>query len=140
MITKVEGVVQIGVSLDHVAGAFAEVAEALAKADINIHGVSRGDKDANSYLFHLVVDKADEAIKIIEAAGKTAMKEHVVSIEASDDEPGLIAKVTRTLANANINIETLYHASLGRGEAAVIYIGVNEADYDKTLQLVQGLL
>jgi hypothetical protein len=139
MITKVEQMVQLVVTLDNVPGALADTTETLAKAGVNVLGLSRGDKEAQDYTVHLVTDKTDAGIAALSAAGKSVTKENVIEVETVENEPGIIAAITRALANAAINIETIYFTSLGQVGTVVVYIGVSESDTEKAIEILNAL-
>ena len=136
---EVKAVTQIKVLIGHVPGSLAKIAEALAKADVNIEGTCHTEGTDDTMPLRLVVDKPDVAKKTIEALGDPVTFERCLAIQSMSDEPGFIAKVARTLGDAHINIEAIYHTSSGRGGHATIYISVDSANMEKALPLIGAL-
>ena len=73
----------------------------------------------------LIVDKTDEAVTVLTAAGFTTKLTDVVAVEI-EDVPGSLAKLMELYQKSQVNIEYLY-ASLGSccegqtGKAVVIF-------------------
>ena len=138
-IMEVKQVTQLKVIVEHAPGSLARIAEALQKADVNIEGMCHTEGTDETMPLRLVADKPDVAKKTIEALGEPVTFEQCLSIQNLDDKPGFIAKVARTLGNASINIEAIYHTSSGRGGHARIYISVDKANLKKAMQLLGSL-
>jgi hypothetical protein len=136
---SVRQVTQLKVIVDHVPGSLARVAEALYKADVNIEGTCHTEGSDETMPFRMVVDKPDVAKKTIEALGNPVTFEECLSIQSVDDKPGFIASVARTLGDARINIEAIYHTSSGRGGHATIYISVDPANLEKARALIKAI-
>ena len=88
----------------------------------------------------LVVDKPDVAKKAIEPLGEPVTMESALSIQTLNDKPGFIAKVARKLADASVNIESIYHTyTSGRGGDATIYISVDKSNLERSMRLMKSL-
>lgn len=135
---EVKQVTQLKVILDHVPGSLARVAEALQKADINIEGACHTEGTDETMPFRLIVDKPDEAKKVIEALGEVVTFEQCLAFRVQGDKPGILARIARTLGDAQINIESIY-ASAGRGSSGTVYISVDPANLERALQLTKSL-
>jgi hypothetical protein len=123
---------QIFVFLENKAGRLGEVTKALAQAQINIRALSIADT-ADFGILRLIVDKENEAIKALNAAGFTTRVTEVVAVEI-DDKPGGLARVMELFQKKNINIEYLYASLEGKeGKAVVIF---KLEDHQKGLQII----
>jgi hypothetical protein len=96
------------IALDNRPGALAEMGEALGRAGVSIEGggawVVHGEGIAH-FLFH---DGAAARIAL-EAAGIRVVAERDVLVQRlRQAEPGQLGKLTRMMAEAGVNIETLY--------------------------------
>lgn len=96
------------IALQHRPGALAEMGEALGRAGVSIKGggacVVNGEGVAH-FLFH---DGA-AARHALEAAGIRVFAQREVLVQRlRQDEPGQLGKLTRSMADAGVNIEGLY--------------------------------
>jgi hypothetical protein len=94
-------------------GALAGATEALAKAGINIEGVS-GDTVAGEGKVHLLFKDGGPARAALSAAGVPISAEREVMILEVVDRPGELARVARALADSGVNIELAYLATESR--------------------------
>lgn len=136
---EVAEAMQISFVLDNVPGALARVAQALQKANVNIEGLCHTETTDKIVRDHMVVDNINVAKDAIMPLAKSASVEKVISLRVFDDRPGFIAAVSKKLGENYINIEIIYHASAGRGSAAVIHLGVANEDYGKALRLLKEI-
>lgn len=96
-------------------GTLAILGEALAGAGINIEGgcaISDGDET----VAHMLIENAERARPIIEAAG-FVVKEELPAISfyvSGDDRPGILSRYARRIADAGVNIERTYLATGSR--------------------------
>src|SRR6185503_14828107 len=96
------------IALENRPGALAEMGEALGRAGVSIEGggafVVKGEGVAH-FLFH---DGA-AARAALEAAGIRVLAEREVLVQRlNQEEPGQLGKINRLMAEAGVNIETLY--------------------------------
>jgi hypothetical protein len=111
---------QISVFLENNAGRLAEVTRVLAQGGINIRAISIADT-ADFGILRLIVDKDDETLRLLNAAGFTTRETKVVAVEISDT-PGSLAAVMELFQKAAVNIEYLYASLEGKtGKAVVIF-------------------
>ena len=103
-------------------GTLADMAELLEKEGINIEGIC-GTKFQGGGFIHILVEDANKARRVLEANGLKISKERDVLIKDIEDRPGTLAKLTRRLANAEVNIEVIYLASKTR-----VVIGVDKIE------------
>lgn len=87
-------------------GMLAALAETLAIASVNIEALAAFGFDEEG-LIRLVVDDADRARRALQEAGLQATEREVLTT-VLEDRPGSLAKMTRQLADAGINIDALY--------------------------------
>ncbi len=97
-------------------GSFARVADALGKAGVNIEGVTEVEG-----IVHLLVEDAAGARKALEGAGLTVAADREVLILTVPDRPGELARITRKIADASVNLTVVYMANNTR-----VVIGVDD--------------
>ena len=98
-----------------------EVTGLLGDVGINIRGFSVSDT-ADYGILRLVVDKPDEALEALKAAGFTVREDDVICIDLPD-MPGGLAGVLKIVAEAGVNIEYVY-------SLVSTYVVINVADVD----------
>ncbi len=99
-------------------GILAKIAQALAEAELNIRAFS-----ADGNRLRILTDSAPAAVLAMGQLGIAAAEHEVLAIHM-DDQPGHLARITKTLADADINIQ---HA-FGDGTAGVVYLRVSDID------------
>jgi hypothetical protein len=109
---SIETATQLAVFLANRPGALARVCEALAKAEINIHALATSDT-VDHTVVRMVVSDPTKALMLLGEAGVLALETEVLMIETAS-QPGVLAKIAESLAEADINIEYVYLAG-GRG-------------------------
>ena len=87
-------------------GSFSRVAEALGKAGVNIEGVTEVEG-----IVHVLVEDAAGARKALDGAGIPVAAERDVLVLNVPDRPGELARITRKLADASVNLTVLYMAN-----------------------------
>lgn len=124
---------QLSIFLENKKGRMAQVTEVLAENDINIVALSVADTSEFGIL-RLIVNNPDKAYEALKAAGFTAMTNYVVAVEVTD-EPGGLARILRTLADAGLNVEYMYaFVERATGRAALIFRFEKESEAIKVLQ------
>jgi len=91
-------------------GVLARLGETLGAADINIDAISAFTGKGKG-IVHLLVDKADEALEVLAAAGIQVSAARDVAVKSLPNEPGALGTACRQLADADINIEQAYIAA-----------------------------
>jgi len=111
---------QLSIFLQNEAGRIADIAEALADADINIRALNIADTPDFGILRMLVSD-VETAVKVLAAKGYVA-KATPVTVAAVSDEVGGLAKILRIMSEGHIDLEYMY-SYLGRssGRAYMIF-------------------
>jgi hypothetical protein len=127
------GIKQISVFLENTTGRLCEVTQTLAKAGINLRAISIADT-ADFGILRLIVDKTDEAVNSLTAAGFTTRQTTVAAVEI-DDKPGSLAVLMELFQKSGINIEYLYASLEGsQGKAVVIF---KLEDHDKGFDILK---
>lgn len=117
---------QIAVFLENKSGRLAEITSVLAKKNINIRALSVADT-ADFGILRLIVDKVDEAKKVLKENGFTVGKTNVIAVEVPDRAGGL-AGVLKTIEAAGINVEYMYAFVNKSGENAVLIFRFDNMD------------
>lgn len=91
-------------------GAAAEVADALGREEVNIEGVCCVPSNGYGEL-HLTVTDVAKARAALHQTGVKVTDEREVLMVDVEDRPGILAEVTRSVADAGINLTTLYLAT-----------------------------
>ena len=112
-------------------GVIAAIGEVLGDRGINIKAAAAFAHEGHGFL-HFVVDDADEATVALKSAGWDVAQRREVLEVSLDDRPGELGRYARRLADAGININTLYTAGAQAGDLEII---VAVEDLDKARRL-----
>jgi hypothetical protein len=91
-------------------GSLANLAEELGREKINIEGLCAVEQNGSANFHLLTTDKA-ATTRAITKVGYKITRETEVIVEHIEDHPGMLGKVTRRLADADINLTTMYLAT-----------------------------
>jgi hypothetical protein len=91
-------------------GQLARLGEVLGGAGINIEAISAFTGQGKG-IVHVLVDRADEALGVLEEAQITVRAARRVVVVPLPDEPGHLGSACRVLADAGVNIEQAYIAA-----------------------------
>jgi hypothetical protein len=94
----------------HSKGSLAILAEELGRESINIEGLCAAEQNGSA-IFHLLTTDKTATTRAIAKVGYKVTKETEVIVERIEDRPGMLGKVTRHLAEAGINLTTVYLAT-----------------------------
>jgi len=97
---------QLAVFLENVPGTLARMCEALAQKGVNVLALTVSDT-VDHAVVRMVVDKADEALGILEEAGMLVVENDVLVAEVPN-RPGALAEIAGKLADSDVNIEYAY--------------------------------
>jgi hypothetical protein len=101
------------VHLDNRPGALARASEALSRTGVNVEGVC-GYGYGDSGAIHFLVTDRETASEALEEAGFPVIRSREVVVEEMSNEPGVIARHARRMADAKINVEAVYLAAGNR--------------------------
>jgi hypothetical protein len=123
----VTNVQQLSVFIENKAGRVSEVTQVLGEAGINIRGFSVSDT-ADFGILRLVVDRPEDAAKLLKDKGFTVKETDVICI-LLPDVPGALASALKTVADAGVNIEYVY-------SLVSTYVVLNVDDASRALTLL----
>jgi hypothetical protein len=116
---------QLAIFLDNRPGMLARVAEALAKAKINIYAISTSDT-VDHTVIRMVLSDYRKALHLFEEHGALVVEDDVIMIEGSN-KPGELAQMAQKLADAKINIEYCYSATPLEAKKGLMIMRVSNA-------------
>lgn len=96
--------------IPHSKGSLATLAEELGRERINIEGLCAVEQNGN-VIFHLLTTDKDATVRVINKVGYKVTRETEVIMERIENQPGALGKVTRRLADAGVNLTTVYVAT-----------------------------
>lgn len=97
---------QLSIFLENRAGRLADVTALLGDNKINIRALALADT-SDFGILRLLVDKPDEAYKILKDNGFAATETEVVAVEIPD-KPGGLALILAPLQEIDVNVEYMY--------------------------------
>lgn len=122
---------QYTVFLPNKPGALHSFIELFANEGINIIGISSEIHD-ESGIIKIAVDSDKKLSYILTRAGFTTLETTMISI-IMEDKPGELIKLTKLLAENNINITTIYGTASGSPSRILL----NVSDLEKTLSILK---
>jgi hypothetical protein len=126
---------QLSVFLENTTGRLGEVTKTLSRAGINLRAICIADT-ADFGILRLIVDKNDEAVSALAAAGFTTRLTSVAAVEI-DDMPGSLARIMDLFEQSRVNIEYLYASLEGKAGKAVVIFKIKNEDHDKGIKLLR---
>ncbi len=117
---------QISIFLENKYGRLAEVTSILADAGINIRALSLADT-ADFGILRLIVDRTEEAKRVLKEQGFTVGKTEVIAVEVPD-RPGGLSGILKALDGEGINVEYMYAFVRRSGENAIIIFRFDELE------------
>lgn len=125
---------QISVFLENKSGRLADVTRTLAQNQINIKALSIADT-TDFGILRLIVNKPEQAEKVLSDNGFTVSATDVVAIAVSD-VPGGLSTALEVLEKDGIGIEYMY-AFVGKQEEEALVI-LRVENHTKAIQLLQA--
>ena len=117
---------QISVFLENRAGRLAEVTRALGDSAVNIRAMAVADT-SDFGILRLLVDKPDEASKVLKGCPMTFTKKEVLLVELPN-KVGVMATLAEKLSAKGINITFVYGSTgTGRGITYIVLAASNLA-------------
>ncbi len=117
---------QIAIFLENKSGRLSEITGVLASSNINIRSLSLADT-ADFGILRLIVDKVEEAERVLRDGGFTVGRTQVIAVEVPDKVGGL-ASVLKVIEAAEINVEYMYAFVNKSGENAVMIFRFEEIE------------
>jgi len=122
---KVTVITQYSIFLPNRPGALARLAALFSDAGINMVGIASEVRD-DSGLVRVALEGGSDHSSVLSKAGFASVENRLLSVEVGD-KPGQLALITQRLADAGVNITTVYGTALGH-HAARILIAVDKID------------
>jgi hypothetical protein len=98
------------IAVPHSKGSLAKLAEELGREKINIEGLCAVEQNGSA-IVHLLTTDRTATTRAIDKVGYKVTHDTEVIVERIEDRPGMLGKVTRQLADAGINLTTVYLAT-----------------------------
>jgi hypothetical protein len=98
------------IAVPHNKGSLANLAEEMSRENANIEGLCALEHNG-SVIFHLLTTDKAATTRAINKVGHKVTHEAEVIVERVEDRPGMLAKITRRIADAGINLTTVYLAT-----------------------------
>jgi len=117
---------QITVLMENRPGALAELCTKLAEKAVNILGLMVPEQ-AGIAPVRMVVNGQEAAKKVFDGMGLKYSEEGVLSVRLSD-KPGALGKLTRKLADHQIDVKYAYGTILKGAGKAVVILAVSDLD------------
>lgn len=109
---------QISLFAENKPGRLAKVAEKLGDAKINIRALTVAEA-GDFGVIRMVVDKPDEAYRVLHDAGFTVSETEVLGVEMQD-EPGGLHSIASTLGESSVNVDYAYAFVTATAKALLI--------------------
>lgn len=114
-------------------GTLAQISSELAKVAVNITGIMASPDTGQG--IRLVAEPHSVARKVLDSIHVPYSEEHGLAVRLTD-RPGALGRLTRKLAEANINISYIYATIVKGQEKATVVLGVADRDFEKAAALV----
>jgi hypothetical protein len=114
-------------------GLLAEITELLASKGLSITSIVAESHGADGVL-HMGVERVDEALAVLTAAGYHAVSEDVL-LARIEDRPGALAQLSRRLMEAQLDIRGLNMVQRNDGWAVV---AISTSDNARARGLLEG--
>ena len=115
---KVTVITQYSIFLPNRPGALARLAELFSQAGVNMVGIASEVRD-DSGLVRVALEGEGDHSAVLSKAGFASVENRLLSVEVGD-KPGQLALITKRLADAGVNITTVYGTALGHNAARIL--------------------
>ena len=105
--------VDLVIDIENTPGSLARIAAAISDAGVNIAAATCIGSHERAEL-HILVKHAEAAKHSLATAGVLATRESEVVVVTVEDHPGVLADLTRKVAEAGINLDLVYVATQNR--------------------------
>ena len=109
---------QISVFLPNKPGILAKFSKALLENNINMKAMTVSET-ADKGLLRMVVDKTDEAIKLLKKQNYLVVVEDVLAVEIPE-KPGGLYDIAEILGEHDINIAYIYSSTIIKAESLIV--------------------
>lgn len=109
---------QISVFLPNQPGVLSKFTKVLLDKDINMRAMTVAET-ADYGILRIVVDKTEEALKVLKEENYLVSVTEVVGVDIPD-KPGALHEVATILGESNVNIEYIYSSTLMTDEAIIV--------------------
>jgi len=127
---------QLSVFSENKAGMLADITAQLADANIDIEALSIAETEEYGVI-RFIVDAPKKAATVLKMGGFVATLTPVIALKMSN-KPGSLAKIARTLADADIPIEYLYACVAREAGTAFVILRVEETEAAVALLAEKG--
>ena len=125
------------VDLENKPGALATLAEAIAAKGVNITGVAGTSCDSGG---RVAIVTADETTtRMVLQNGGHSFKEMEITETHLRDEPGSLAKTTRRLAQAGVNVEAIFPTGMSGRDISVAFVTNNPSKAREALAVASSV-
>lgn len=128
---------QLSIFLENRLGRLHEVTDTLGRAGINIRALSLADT-SDFGILRIIVDRPEEAYRILKDSGFTVKESEVLAVEVSD-RPGGLAKVLEIFRDGGINVEYMYAFVEKSGENAIVIFRTEDIERSSQLLAEHGV-
>lgn len=128
---------QISVFLENKSGRLAEVTSILGDSNIDISALSIADT-TDFGILRLIVNKPEEAEKVLRENGFTMSITNVIAIGVKD-EPGGLAKALKVLESENTEIEYMYAFVSKKEDEALVILKTGDPAKAMAVLTAQGI-
>ncbi len=125
---------QLSVFVENRIGSLNKVTHTIYENGINLRAISAFDSP-DFCIMRIVVDKPEEAKKVLSAKGFAVKVSQVLAIELAD-KPGELDRVLSILAENELSINYIYSLVLRGDKAPLMVLNLN--DNEKALQVLQA--
>jgi hypothetical protein len=120
------------IEIENTPGTLAEVAAAISDAGVNIAAATFVGSGARAEL-HILVKHAEAARHSLAISHLAVTREREVVVVDVEDRPGVLADLTRKIAQAEVNLDLVYVATrnrvvFGAADIGALRAAVNAAD------------
>ena len=116
---------ELSIMLENKRGALAELCSALAKVAVNIQALMVPEQPGMAPV-RLVVNNIEAARRVLSDLGLKFTEADVIAVRVSD-KPGALGKLTRKLADHNVDVKYAYGSILKGSGEAIIILAVSDA-------------
>jgi len=130
---SVKTVKQYTVFLPNKPGSLSAFVELFAKEGINIIGIASEIHD-ESGIVKIAIDSDKKLSYILTRAGFSTLENTLISVDLRD-KPGELFKLTKLLADNEVNITTVYGTAMGGNTSRIL---LNASDPEKAIKILSN--